>query len=116
MSFQYSANKFTIIRGTDVTLIVHPFNPDYSPMSLSGTSDQSTYIQKSDNTYLELPKASHYVMNTNPGLIRLSLSAEETELLKAGLNLKMQMDISFGSSKKIVLLESALTIIERLKS
>lgn len=116
--FVYNANSFKIMRGQDAQLILHLFNPDYSPMSLLSFSSCETRLKNQDDSILLCGNTHHTVMNVEPGIIRLALSASETANLKVGTDQPIEVTVcstAYGATtKKLVWIGGALTVIKSM--
>lgn len=116
--FVYTANKFKITRGQDTQLIVHVFNPDFSPISLLAYSSCETLFKKEDGSVLTIPNHLHTVVNVEPGIFRLALSSSDTSQLKVGADQTIEVAVSstaYGqTTKKLIQIEGALTVIKSM--
>jgi hypothetical protein len=116
--FIYNANVFKVTRGQDAQLLLHVFHNDCSPMSLVTLSSCETRLWKEDGSILVCDNVHHTVINTDPGIIRLSLSSVETAMLKPGTDQPIEVTLSSVSysktTKKLVQIENALTVVKSL--
>ncbi len=113
---QYTANKFRVIRGEDVNLIIHAVTNQSQAMSLMGIDNIETKLPKEGGGTLTLGNALHSIACVDPGLIILKLNNENSSQLKVGENQVIQVTVSFTAygvtNKRIIQIADALTVIK----
>jgi hypothetical protein len=114
--FQYTANKFIVVRGEDTVLILHAITPQCQPMSLVGASSVETRLPKDGGGTVTVPNGSNSIICADPGLVKVTLSNDLTAQLKVGENQTVETVVTFTAygvtTKRIIQIPNALTVLK----
>jgi hypothetical protein len=114
--FQYTANKFIVVRGEDTVLILHAITSQCQPMSLVGASSVETRLPKDGGGTVTIPNQNNSIICSDPGLVKVTLSNDLSSQLKVGENQTVETVVTFIAygitTKRIIQIPNALTVLK----
>jgi hypothetical protein len=103
---------YSFVKGSDVTITVQVKDKDTKvPYALTGFTSATLFIKKDDNTYLS---ATGTLVSSDLGKLSFTINETDSDTLRAGTKLDIQLTVNQGSTKTNFLINEMLSIYENL--
>lgn len=111
-----TSSPLTIFQGADATFDVILALPDRTPFDLTTVTPLKAFFKNADDTVLEVGLGTGVTISSpaTSGKINITLTEAQTELLKAGRNQSIELEITDGSDVRIVQLIGVMEVKKRL--